>query len=249
MVNPDESSSPQSFPSTRWTLIAKATDVDEGERAAALEELCRMYWPPVFTFIRSMGASQVEAEDLTQGFFADFLAREDFKKPRPERGKLRSFLLGAVSHFMANDWRDRRRLKRGGGATLLSLDGLTDAGHGGSGICLLEPRDSLTPEALFDRQWALTLLSEVLGELRVRYEERGQAELFDRLKHVVSPGAIGGTHAEIAEQLSMKEGAVKVAAHRLRKRYGSLLREAVADTLLDGEDVELELKLLMSSFG
>ena len=171
------------------------------------------------------------------------------RNPDPERGKLRSFLLGAVSHFMANDWRDRRRLKRGGGATTLSLEGLAGFADDGVGDRLLEPRADLTPETMFDRQWALTLLTEVLGKLRVRYEEKGQGELFERLKHVVTPGADGASHAEIAKVMAMKEGAVKVAAHRLRKRYGSLLRQAIADTLLEGEDVELELRLLMSSFG
>lgn len=130
----------------------------------------------------------------------------------------------------------------------LSLDGIPGA-DGETDVCLLEPADNVTPEVIFDRQWAMTLLEQVLRKLRKRYEEKGQGELFQRLKHLVSVGETGDSHAEIAADLRMTETAVKVAAHRLRKRYGALLREMVADTLLEDEEVEVEIGLLMASFG
>jgi len=244
----DEPPIPQSFPSTRWTLIAKASDDDEGKREAALEELCQIYWPPIYTFIRSKGATVVEAEDLTQGFFADFLERADFAKPQSERGKLRTFLLASVRNFMINDWRNRNRLKRGGNVEIISLDGALDD-RNRTGVCLLEPNDELTPQALFDRQWALTLLAEVLRSLRVQYEAKNQTELFEKLKHVVQTEVEGATYAEIAADLGMTEAAIKVAVYRMRKRYASLLRKKIADTLLETEDVEEELRSLMAAFG
>ena len=229
-------------------MIARVGDVDDGKRAAALEELCQIYWPPIFTFIRSKGATRSEAEDLTQGFFAEFLARENFDKPRSGRGKLRTFLLTSVSNFMVSDWRSRNCLKRGGDVEIISLDG-SPIEQDAPGVCLLEPSDELTPEALFDRQWAMTLLAEVLKSLRARYAEKNQEVLFERLKHAIEPGADNDSYATTAVELGMTESAVKVAAYRMRKRYATLLRKTIADTLIEGQDVEEELRALMAAFG
>ncbi|MCB1065262.1 MAG: sigma-70 family RNA polymerase sigma factor [Verrucomicrobiae bacterium] len=234
----------QSFPTTRWSLIAKAAGVEPGQRKKALEELCQTYWPPVYAYIRSKGANHAEAEDLTQGFFADFLARSDFAKATKDRGRLRTFLLTSASNFMTNDWRHRNRQKRGGGGTVISLDLSPDEGGAG----LLEPSDGVTPEMLFERQWTLTLLGQVLAELGCRYKKKGQTDLFNRLKPIVSEGPGALDYAAIAADLCMKENAVKVAAHRLKNRYGKLLRETIAATLVDGEDIEEELRYLVGVF-
>ncbi|MEX2578022.1 MAG: sigma-70 family RNA polymerase sigma factor [Verrucomicrobiales bacterium] len=234
----------QPFPTTRWTLITRVAGGDDARKAEALEELCRIYWPPVYAFIRSKGASPTDAEDLTQGFFAEFLRREDFGKAQSERGNLRSFILKSVQNFMANDWRDRKRLKRGGEARLLSID--VDGSDGRS--IILEPEDNTTPEIIFQRQWALSVLHRVVECLRERYVAKGRGDLFEALKFVINTNQPDRSYSEIANEFGMKEGAVKMAAHRLRERYGRLLKETIADTLVEGSDVDEELRELMNAF-
>lgn len=212
------------FPTTQWTLISRVASDDESQRSEALEELCHLYWPPVYAFIRSKGANRAEAEDLTQGFFVSILSRDDLARVSSEAGKLRSFMLGAVSNFMANAWRSKQCLKRGGGVEVLSLD-LT---YDDSEEKIIEPADTDTPESIFDRQWALTLLGHVLESLRQKYVDRNQERLFESLRFVISPGTPGNSYAEIAASEGMSESAVKVAAHRLKERYGKLLRETIA---------------------
>ncbi|MDF1851142.1 MAG: sigma-70 family RNA polymerase sigma factor [Verrucomicrobiales bacterium] len=232
------------FPTTQWSLIARVAKYDDERRSQALEELCQLYWPPVYAFIRSKGASRAEAEDLTQGFFADLLARDDFAKVSSEMGKLRTFLLSSSRNYMANDWRSKQCLKRGGGAEVVSLD-LTNEN---SEERIIEPEEKDTPESIFDRQWALTLLHHVVESLRQRYEAKGQGSLFEALRFVISSGSPGTTYKEIAAAEGMSESAVKVAAHRLKERYGQLLRETIADTLIDDAGVSEELRDLMSAF-
>ncbi len=232
------------FPDTRWSLIAQVAEGDEASKKQALEELCQVYWPPIYAFIRSKGATPAEAEDLTQGFFAEFLARDDFSRASSHAGKLRSYMLGAVKHYMANDWRSKQCLKRGGGAQIFSLDITYDDGYDK----MIEPTEKDTPESIFDRQWALTVLHNVLESLRQRYEAKGQHSLFEALRFVISPGASSTPYAKIASAQNMSESAVKVAAHRLKERYGTLLRETIADTLVDREYVGEELRELMESF-
>ena len=241
--------SSNAFPTTRWTLVAKAAAEGEGEEGAnfqqqALEELCRTYWPPIFAFIRSKGASVEEAEDLTQGFFVDFLRKDDFAKPERERGKLRTFLLTSVSHYMATDWRNKNRQKRGGGIEIVSMEMIADRQAGK----LLEPHDNVTPEKLFLRQWALIVLDQVLSALRKRYQSDGKIELFEALKFVVSPGQERTSYAEVAEKLGSSQETLRVTAHRMRTRYRVLLRAAIAETLLEGENIEDEIRELMGSF-
>ncbi len=233
------------FPATRWSLIAEVADLDPEKKAKALDELCRVYWSPVYAFIRSKGASRAEAEDLTQGFFLSFLARDDFAKASRECGKLRTYMLRSVQNFMHNDWRSRQCLKRGGGIEVISIDIEYEDGHGK----FIEPTEKDTPESIFDRQWAITVLHNVLEALEQRYEKRGQGSLFQALRHVISTGEPGTSYAEVAEAEGMTESAVKVAAYRLRNRYASLLKETIADTLLEGEETGKELQELMAAFG
>lgn len=222
----------------------KAAGGSAARRSEALEELCKAYWPPVYAFIRSKGKPAAEAEDLTQGFFADFLSKDEFAKVDGEKGKLRSFLLKSVSNFMAKVHRDQNRIKRGGDWSMVSLD---FAGEGGESR-ILEPEDHLTPETIFERQWALTILERVVSIIERRYEEKGNGELFRAIRFVISPGAEGETYSQIAKRLGITETAVKVAAFRLRERYAMQLRDSIADTLLDDSDVESEIQRLMNAF-
>ena len=235
----------QAFPQTRWSLVARASDEAPDNRRVALEELCQFYWPPIYAFIRSKGASASEAEDLTQGFFAEFLSRDNFSKADEERGKLRTFLLRSVSNFMAQDWRDRNRLKRGGGTEVVSLDLTFDDGSD----AVIEPENNLTPETLYQRQWAMTVLNNVVEVLREKYEEKDQSSLFESLRFVIAPGSESTPYSEVAKKEGMSESAVKVAAHRLRERYGKQLRETIGDTIGPDQDVEAEIRELMAAFG
>lgn len=234
----------QPFPTTRWTLILKASGGFSEKRSEALEELCKAYWPPVYAFIRSRGKPSSEAEDLTQGFFAEFLSKDEFSRVDGEKGKLRTYLLKAVTNFMAKTHRDQNRQKRGGEWATIPLDwtGVPEENR------ILELEDHLTPEIIFERQWAMTVLERVLENLRKRYEEKGKGELFEALRFVISPGSEGPTYSEIASRLGLTETAVKVAAFRLRERYALQLRESIADTLLDDSDIESEIQRLMSAF-
>lgn len=232
------------FPPTRWTLVSKASSAETQERCVALEELCRLYWPPVYAFIRSKGSSPEEAEDLTQGFFAEFLERQNFSQADDKRGKLRSYLLKSVSNFMARNYRNQTRQKRGGKARVLSLDMTDEEGN----AILLEPEDGVTPESIFEKQWALTVLRQVFDQLQRRYREKNQTEIFESLRFVISSEEEGESYSQIATRLDMKENAVKVAAHRLRERYGIALREIIADTLAPDHNIDEEIRELMKVF-
>jgi len=221
-------------------LTAREQDSRSGE---ALETLCRAYWYPLYAFIRRQGSAPADAEDLTQGFFARFLEKHYLKSVNPDKGKFRSFLLASLKHFLANE-RDRvRTKKRGGGAIHLSLDAATAETR-----YLQEPIDAMTPEKIFDREWALTLLELVLARLRRDFRDEDKAALFEELKVVLTAGKGAVSHAEIAAKLGMSEGAVKVAAHRMRRRYRELLKEEIAQTVTGPEQVEEEIRALFSVF-
>lgn len=233
-----------SFPNTRWTVVARSGAADDAVRQKALAELCELYWPPVYAFVRGRGHTPHDAEDLVQGLFADLLAREDFAQTDAAKGRLRTFLLAAAKNYMANEARKAGRQKRGGGTAPLSLD--LDAAE--ERCQVPEPADETTPDKLYQRQWVVTLLNHVLEELGTRYARDGKAGLFDVLKPALTPGAPMAPYAEIAPRVGMSEGALKVAVHRLRHRYGTLLRETVADTLGPGEDPEEEIRAMMTAF-
>jgi|SRR5581483_7944734 RNA polymerase sigma-70 factor (ECF subfamily) len=230
------------FLTTRWTVVlsARAQDSQSGE---ALETLCRAYWYPLYAFIRRQGSAPADAEDLTQAFFARFLEKHYLKSVNPDKGKFRSFLLASLKHFLANEWDRARTKKRGSGAVHLSLDSAAAESR-----YLQEPVDTLTPERIFDREWALTLLDLVLARLRREFENENKAALFDQLKVVLTAGKGAVSNAEIAARLGMSEGAVKVAAHRLRRRYRELLKEEIAQTVTGPEQVEEEIRALFSVF-
>lgn len=207
---------------------------------AALETLCRAYWYPLYAYLRRAGSAHDEAEDLVQGFFARLIEKRDFRAQR-ERGRFRSFLLAALRNFVANE-RDRERaLKRGGRERLVELD--ADAGVRFE----REARDDDTPEKLYERQFALALLDEVTARLAEEQLRAKKGAQFERLSAYLSQGSDEVPYGAIAVELKLSEGAVRVAVHRLRKRFGELLRLAVADTVADPADVEDELRALLAA--
>ena len=231
-----------SFPTTRWSRIVAAGDgAATGE---ALAELCAAYWFPIYAFIRRKGNDPERALDLTQGYFARLLERRTVAAADPARGRFRSFLLADCSHFLAHQ-RDRDdAAKRGGGRAAVSIDA-RDA----EGRYLVEPAHEQTPERLFERDWALTLLEEVLSGLRREYERTGRGAAFEVLKVALDTGSRRVPHAELAARLGTTEAAAQVAVHRLRKRYRESVRAAIAATVADEAEVDDELRALFAALG
>lgn len=209
----------------------------------ALEELCRTYWFPLYAYVRRRGHTKEDAEDLTQAFFARFLEKNYLEGLSAERGRFRAFLLASLKHFLINEWKKSQRLKRGGGEAPLSLDWQT-ADTKFQVAATAEP----SPDKAFDREWALALLSKVIERLQKECEADGKTKLFEQLKIFLTTGKDGTAQAEVAKALGMEEGAVRVAIHRLRKRYRELLRDEIAQTLADAADVDEEMRALFGAF-
>jgi RNA polymerase sigma factor (sigma-70 family) len=228
------------FTTTHWSIVLAA----QGESPAAkeaLEKLCRTYWRPVYSFVRRQGAGPEEAEDLTQGFFALLLERRDLDAVRKEKGRLRSYLLTSLKHFLASEQRRSMAAKRGKGQRLVSLEEL-----GANERIEMEPADHLSADRLFERRWASTLMEQVLRRLKDEYGAADHAALFDSLKELLpdEPGA--PSRAEIASRLHMTENALRQAFHRFRHRYQLLLREEISHTVAIANDIEDELRHLIS---
>ena len=209
----------------------------------ALEELCRSYWFPLYAYVRRRGHTKADAEDLTQAFFGRFLAKNYLEGLSAERGRFRAFLLAALKHFLANEWDKAQRQKRGGGVTHLSLDWQT-ADSKFQVAATNEPG----PDQEFDREWALALLSKVIERLEAESIADGKAKLFEQLKVFLAAGKRETAQSEVAKSLGMEEGAVRVAVHRLRKRYRQLLRDEIANTLSDPAMVDEEMRALFGAF-
>lgn len=210
----------------------------------ALEELCRTYWFPLYAYVRRRGHTKEDAEDLTQAFFARFLEKNYLEGLSSERGRFRAFLLASLKHFLINEGKRERRQKRGGGATLLSLD-WQSADSQFRLASTLEP----SPDKAFDREWALVLLAKVIERLQRECASEGHGEQFAELKVFLTVGKGARPYAEAANALGMEEGAVRVAVHRLRKRYRQLLRDEIVQTLSDPAQVEEEMQALFGAFG
>ena len=231
------------FATTRWTLVAAAAGADSPAARQALADLCRSYWYPLYAYIRRRGHDHHRAQDLTQAFFARLLEKNDLTAADRSRGRFRSFLLTACQHFLANQHDHDTARKRGGGRVHLSID-FEDA----EGRYTAEPAHDETPERLFDRRWALELLDQALAELRNEYDDSGRGKLFDAIKGSLAGGA-EVAYADLARQLEMTEGAVKVAVHRLRQRYRDRLRAAIAETVEKPEDIDDEVRDLFAALG
>jgi RNA polymerase sigma factor (sigma-70 family) len=228
------------FTSTHWSVVVEAQGESPAAQAA-LEKLCRSYWQPIYSFVQRQGIGQAEAEDLTQAFFADLLEHRSLTAVRKEKGRFRSYLLGALKHFLADERRRAMAIKRGKGQRLIPLEELS-ADEGVEG----EPTDPVTAEQIYERRWASTVLDRVLSLLKNEYGAAGNAALFDSLKQLLpdEPGA--PSQADIAGQLGMTDNAVRQAFHRFRQRYQLLLREEIAHTVATPGDVEDELRHLIA---
>lgn len=228
------------FATTQWTAVVTAGEDSSLEARQALEQLCSTYWYPLYAYVRRQGHAVEDAQDLTQEFFARFLDRKYLRLADRHRGRFRTFLLTSLKHFLINEWNKAKREKRGGGREVLSIDEeLAESRF------TAEPATEQPSDAFYDRRWAAILLEHALEALRGEFDRAGKRELFERLKVYVWGEKSALTHAAMADQLGMTEGAVKVAVHRLRQRYGELLRAEVALTVTTPVEAEEELRYLV----
>jgi RNA polymerase sigma factor (sigma-70 family) len=229
------------FTTTHWSVVLTAGEGASPEAAKALDRLCRAYWYPLYAYVRRRGYSCEDAKDLTQEFFARLLDKQALAHLEREGGKFRSFLLKALNHFLVNEWEHHRAQKRDERRIAFSLDELAPESR-----YQYEPADEATPERLFDRQWAATLLDQVLNRLREQYAGEGKTDLFQRLQPCLTGAEQKLPYAGLAAQLRITENAVKMAVHRLRRRYGDLLRAEIAHTVASPQEVEDEIRYLIA---
>ena len=230
------------FDTTHWSVVLAVRGAATADARAALETLCEKYWYPLYAYLRSAGHSAADAEDLTQGFFLRLLEKDALRAADPRRGRFRSFLLTAIKHFALNEWDRRRAKKRGGAQPILSLEF-----SAGEEKYQLEPRDHSTPETVYEREWALTVMARATDKLRAEFHKARKDELFEHLKVYLPPDEGGPAYAETAAASGMTEGAVKVAVHRLRQRYNDLLRGEIAQTVASPDEIEDESRHLTST--
>jgi RNA polymerase sigma factor (sigma-70 family) len=232
------------FATTHWTAVIAAGRRSTPQSEKALAELCGNYWYPLYAYVRRRGHSREDAEDLTQSFFARFLERNYLGGLRSEKGRFRAFLLASLKNFLANEWRKSRRQKRGGPIPLLSLD-WQDA----DSRYQIDPADNVSPDRIYDREWALALLERVITRLRDECAAADKAQLFDQLKPFLTADKSAVPYPQVAANLRMAEGAVRVSVHRLRRRYRELLRDEISQTLSDPAQLADEMQALLSAFG
>lgn len=233
---------PSRFATTRWSVVVTAGQPQSKDACEALATLCEMYWYPLYAFARRRGNRDEDARDLVQAFFANILEKNSLQIAHPERGRFRSFLLGALKNFAAKQWRTASTKKRGGVNTPLSID-YRDA----EARYLCEPQDDLTAERIFERKWAITLLNTAMAKLTAEQETAGKMTRFASLKNYLGGDKNRVPYRELSESLNMSEGAIKVAIHRLRRRYRELLRNEIADTVADPNDIDEELRSLFAA--
>jgi RNA polymerase sigma-70 factor (ECF subfamily) len=224
-----------SFNPTQWSLIVALRSGDAPRASEALEALCRSYWYPLYAYARRCGQKPDDAADLTQAFFSHLLEKGVFARADPDRGHLRTFLLTSMKHFMRDDWRKQQRQKRGAGAAPLSIDEAT-----AEGFYAREPAHNVTPESLYHRRWALTLLERTLTDLQSEYARQGKAELFEALKPTLIEDPDADSAAAVGARLGISAGAVRVAVSRLRSRYRVQLLTEVATSLDAGTEAEVD---------
>jgi RNA polymerase sigma-70 factor (ECF subfamily) len=228
------------FPTTRWTLVVAAGDPHRTDARSALVSLCEGYWYPLYAYLRRRGYPAEEAQDLTQEFFTRVLEGRYLDRADPEKGRFRSFLLTSLKFFVADE-QDRQRAQKRGGGLVVPLEFPS-----GEARYQREPAHDETPERIFERRWALAVLDRVVEKLRHEFEKHGRPEHFERLK-VFLLGQSEAPYAALAREMNTSEGALKVAIHRLRKRYRELFRQEIADTVTDPAEVEPELRFLAAA--
>jgi len=231
---------PSQFPTTRWSLVVAAGDPRRQDARSALVSLCENYWYPLYAYVRRRGYPAERSQDLTQEFFVRVLEGRYLDRADPEKGRFRSFLLTSLKFFVADDEDRHRALKRGGGAVL------PFEFSSGEDRYQREPAHDETPERIFERRWALSVLDGVVDKLRDEFVQHGRPEHFERLK-IFLLGHSDAPYAVLAREMKISEGALKVAIHRLRKRYRELFRQEIADTVADPADVESELRYLAAA--
>ncbi len=230
------------FNTTHWSLVLMAGQTHAPEAEAALDELCRTYWSPLYAYVRRTGHEAHDAQDLTQEFFARLLEKKYLKLADRERGRFRSFLLKSLQHFLINEWDRSQAQKRGGGQKAFSLDEeATERAY------LQQPADQLAPESFYDQRWAMTLLEKAMERLGADYVASGKGELFHQLKPLLLTEGSGESYRQLAGPLGLSEGAVKVALHRLRQRFRNAVRAEIAQTVATPEEVDEELRCLMTA--
>jgi DNA-directed RNA polymerase specialized sigma24 family protein len=226
------------FTTTHWSVVLEA----QGESAAAkeaLEKLCRTYWRPIYGFVQRQGVKPEEAKDLAQGFFALLLERRDLNSVRREKGRLRSYLLTSLKHFLANERNRAMAIKRGAGQQLIPLEDLRER-------IGFEPAEKLSADQIYERHWALSVLDHVMARLEDEHRAAGNAPLFDRLQKSLTDEPDGASPADTARELGMTDSAVRQASYRLRQRYRQFLREEIAHTVMGPGDIEDELRHLIA---
>jgi RNA polymerase sigma-70 factor (ECF subfamily) len=228
----------EGFDTTHWSAVRAAGGNTSTGSRRALEELCRRYWYPLYCYVRRQGNSPEDAQDLTQEFFSRFLEKEHVKLADRERGRFRTFLLTSLKHFLVNEWAKRRAAKRGGGQVFSLDEQLAEQRYG------FEPVDDLTPEKLYDKNWASALLERTVQRLREEYAGFGKLSLFEQLQGLLRGEKADVPYADLAQRLDMSVGALKVAVHRLRHRYQEMLHAEVAETVGSPDEIEEELRYL-----
>lgn len=229
------------FGTTHWSVVLSARDRASPQSEAALEQLCRAYWCPLYAFVRRQGYSPHDAQDLTQEFLSRLVHKDYLDTVRQEKGRFRTFMMMAIKRFLSDAWDQARAQKRGGGARNLSLEAAEAEGK-----YQVEAVEEVTPETLYERHWALTLLDRTMSRLRREYAAAGKSAAFEELKVFLTQAKGTIPHAEVAQRLGLNEGAVRVSAHRLRKRFRELFREEIARTVSCPEDIEGEVRHLFA---
>lgn len=229
------------FATTHWSLVVAASNRQHADGEEALAVLCETYWYPLYAYVRRRGFNPVDAQDLAQGFFAALLEKNYLNDADQDRGRFRSFLITALKRYVAKYLEHNHAKKRGGDLKKISLDFEAGESH-----YRIEPSHDTTPEKIFERRWALTVLDNALKKLREDYEDTDRALLFDSLK-VFLTGEKGRTHRQVANELNLTEGATRAAVHRLRAKYRELIRAEIAQTVADPEDIDDELRSLQAA--
>jgi RNA polymerase sigma-70 factor (ECF subfamily) len=232
------------FRTTHWSVVLRAGQSDSGLARAALEDLCQGYWYPIYSFVRRRGFSPEDAQDLTQEFFSRLLANGGLATVHPAKGRFRSFLLASLKNLLANEWNRARTQKRGGGVPLLSLDEKAAEER-----FQLEPQENATPETIFERRWAETLLERVLLRVRAEWNQRDKQQRFDTLKAFLTDRRGEVPYAEVAAKLDTTVPALRSVVHKLRELYRRVFLDEIAQTVDDPDEVEDEVRRLFAALG